>query len=281
MIVDAHVHLFPSEDVGRQVLDGIQATSGVGYFTTGTPDQYRTDMQRCGIDYGVMLSFAPDRQIKNNNFWTVAITCPGRNRPAAYPKLIPFCSVSPTMKGRSPVEELEMRLKWGLRGVKVHPIAQGFAPDDARMRPVYQWLVDHNLPLTTHTGVNIVKDEHTGLAHPDRWLGVLAEFPRLRLTLAHMGGGFWEDTLRLCRQYPHVLLDTAISICGLRFEDGLDDAQAVEMIRAVGAERVMFGSDYPWIDPLPDIERIRGLALDQSEIDLILGGNAARELGLS
>ncbi len=282
MIIDWHVHLFPTREVGAMVLDGMKEQYGVGYHSYGTPDEFCADMQRAGIDYGVIQSFAPDRQLKNNNFWTVAFTSAGKNRPSNYPMLIPFCSVSPSMKGRTPVEELDKRLAWGMRGVKIHPPAQNFAPDDPRMWPVYAWLVEHDMLITAHAGINITEDENTGLGHPDRWRPVLKDFPSLRLVLAHMGGGFWEETMRLCRDFPTVLLDTAISISPLSADDStcLDAAQAVEMIRSVGVERVMFGTDYPWIDPQANVECIRALNLNRDEMVAVLGGNASRELGL-
>jgi len=287
MIIDVHVHLFPTQEIGKQVVTEFQETYGAGYHSFGTPDEYLADMARAGIDYGVMVSFAPDHQLKNMNFWTTAITRPKKTKPAQYPMLIPFVSVSPTMKGRKPVEELEFRLKWGMRGVKIHPIAQGFPPDDPRMGPVYQWLVEHDLPILTHSGINVVdapeRSEQTDLARPRRWLSVLAQFPTLRLILAHMGGGFWDEAIDIARRYPQVMLDTAIALSAVEVEgkNWLDDAAAVEMIRAVGADRVLFGSDYPWIDPVGDIERIRSLALTDEEQRLILGENAARDLDLA
>lgn len=283
MIVDVHVHLFPTQEVGKQIVTEIQESSGAGYHSYGTPEEYLADMERAGIDYGVMVSFAPDHQLKNMNFWTTAITRPKKTKPAAYPMLIPFVSVSPTMKGRKPVEELEFRLKWGMRGVKVHPIAQGFPPDDRRMWPVYRWLVEHDLPILAHSGINVVEDEQTDLGRPHRWLPVLEEFPTLRLILAHMGGGFWDEAIDVVQRYPQVMLDTAIALTAVEIggKNWLTDDQAVEMIRAVGADHVMFGSDYPWIDPAGDVARIRSLALTDEEKRLILGENAARVLDLA
>jgi len=284
MIIDAHVHLFPNEAVATTVLETFKRTYQAGYYTLGTAEEYRTEMDRDQVDYAFLLSFAPDNQLKNNNFWTVAITRPTQKRPAVYPRLIPYISISPTLKGRPLIAELEHKLKWGMRGLKLHPIAQKFAPDDSRMWPVYEWLVAHNLPVTSHCGINVRSDADTHLAHPNRWLEVLKTFPTLRLTLAHMGGGFWEDTLRLCSRYPQVMLDSAIAICGVHHssmkENWLNDNEALEMIRSVGAGRVMFGSDYPWIDPQRDIKRIRSLALTEEEKRLILGENAAKRHGL-
>jgi predicted TIM-barrel fold metal-dependent hydrolase len=282
MIIDAHVHLFPNQEVGRSVLEPFRQTYGAPYHSLGTPQEYLADMRRAGIDYGVMVSFAPDPQLKNMNFWTVAITRPKRSGPAAYPMLIPFISVSPTMKGKTPVQELEHKLSWGMRGVKIHPIAQGFPPDDRRMWPVYEWLVQHDLPILAHSGINVRPDEHTDLARPRRWLPVLEAFPTLRLILAHMGGGFWDESMQIARQHPQVFFDTAIAVCHWKTGERtwLDDAAAVDLIRAIGPQRVLFGSDYPWVDPAGDVARIRALALTERVKQGILGGNAARMLGV-
>ncbi len=55
----------------------------------------------------------------------------------------------------------------------------------------------------------------------------------------------------------------------------------MELIRAIGADRVLFGSDYPWIDPKGDVERIRSLPLSEQEKRWILGENALRMLALA
>ena len=278
MIVDAHVHLHPTEEVGKMVVEMIKQKHDVDYYSYGTPDEYLEDMKAAGIDRAVIVSFAPDNQLKNNNFWTVAITRPGKNRPAKYPLFIPFISVSPTMTGRKPVEELEHKLKWGIRGLKIHPVAQKFAPDDERMWPVYEWLVKHDLPITAHSGVNI--DEKSELGEPKRWIKVLEDFPDLKLILAHLGNGFWDQTIEIADKFPQVMFDTAIAISHIDTPTTLDDAGAVDIIRTIGSERIMFGSDYPWINPLKDIERIKSLDLSEMDKKLILGENASKLFNL-
>lgn len=274
MIVDSHIHLFPTEDVGKTVVENIKAESGVGYYSYGTPDEYLVDMKKSRIDNAVILSFSPDNQLKNMNFWTTAITREGKNRPAKYPMFIPFISVSPTMKGRTPIEELEHKYKWGMNGLKIHPVAQGFAPDDERMWPVYEWMVKHDLPLTAHSGMNV--DEKSCFGEPERWLPVLEEFKDLKLILAHLGNGFWDQTIEIADKYPKVMFDTAIAISHINSPKTLDDAGAVDMIRTIGSHRILFGSDYPWINPLKDIERIKSINIAEKDKNLILGGNAKK-----
>lgn len=274
MIVDSHIHLFPTEDVGKTVVENIKAESGVGYYSYGTPDEYLVDMKKSRIYKAVILSFSPDNQLKNMNFWTTAITREGKNRPAKYPMFIPFISVSPTMNGRTPIEELEHKYKWGMKGLKIHPVAQGFAPDDERMWPVYEWMVKHDLPLTAHSGINV--DEKSCFGEPERWLPVLEEFKDLKLILAHLGNGFWDQTIEIADKYPKVMFDTAIAISHINSPKTLDDAGAVDMIRTIGSHRILFGSDYPWINPLKDIERIKSINIAEKDKKLILGGNAEK-----
>ncbi len=79
-----------------------------------------------------------------------------------------------------------------------------------------------------------------------------------------MGGGFWEEALKLAQAFPqNVFFDTAIALSAAPIPDflRLADEKAINMIREIGAHRVMFGSDFPWIDPKPDIERIKNLPL--------------------
>jgi len=274
MIIDSHVHLHPTREVGKMVVELIKEKHGVGYYSYGTPDDYLMEMENASIDKAVMVSFAPDNQLKNNNFWTVAITRPRKNRPAKYPQFIPFISVSPTMTGRKPVEELEHKYKWGMKGLKIHPVAQNFAPDDKRMWPVYEWLEKHNLPITAHSGINI--DETSRYGEPRRWNTVLEEFPNLKLILAHLGNGFWDQTIEIADKFLHVMFDTAIAISYIQSPTTLDDEAAVDIIKTIGADRILFGSDYPWINPKKDIERIKSLDISEDDKKLILGENAVR-----
>jgi predicted TIM-barrel fold metal-dependent hydrolase len=274
MIIDAHVHLHPNEEVGKMVVEMIKSEYGVDYYSYGTPDDYLKDMESAGIDKAVMVSFAPDNQLKNNNFWTVAITRSGKNRPAKYPQFIPFISVSPTMAGRTPLEELEHKYKWGMKGLKIHPIAQNFSPDDERMWPVYEWMVKHDLPITAHSGMNI--DNKSDLGEPNRWIKVLEDFPDLKLILAHLGNGFWDQTIEIADKYPNVMFDTAIAISHIDSPTTLDDEESTDLIRTIGAHRILFGSDYPWVNPGKDIMKIKNLEISMDDKKKILGENAAR-----
>ena len=63
-------------------------------------------------------------------------------------------------------------------------------------------------------------------------------------------------------------------------QKALSNAEAVQLIRTIGVERVMFGTDYPWFNPLWDLKRFLKLDFSDSEKEALLAGNAKRILGL-
>lgn len=52
-----------------------------------------------------------------------------------------------------------------------------------------------------------------------------------------------------------------------------------ELIKAYGAERVLYGTDFPMWDEKEEIARVQSLGLSHSELELIFSGNAKRVLG--
>jgi hypothetical protein len=94
-----------------------------------------------------------------------------------------------------------------------------------------------------------------------------------------MGNDFWEASVSLARRCPHVCFDTSAAISGMAQPPALTDQQAVELLRSIGMDRILFASDFPWGNPTLDLKRIRGLGLSHPELEAILGGNARRLLG--
>jgi len=61
----------------------------------------------------------------------------------------------------------------------------------------------------------------------------------------------------------------------------LDPERVVAIIRRHGADRVVYGSDWPMADPAAEIAAVRALGLTDDDTAAILGGNLARLLGIA
>ena len=102
--------------------------------------------------------------------------------------------------------------------------------------------------------------------------------PNAKILMAHSGGcptalGDWFRAIEVAKHYPNLYLDTASSQADMGYIEA--------MVAGVGAERVIFGTDMPIIDPFFGLAKITGANLTQQQKDLILGGNIQRLLGLS
>lgn len=118
-----------------------------------------------------------------------------------------------------------------------------------------------------------------------------ADFPDLKIILAHLGFGWWEEAMSVAMMKPNVYLDTAAwgNYCTLHFYRILRT-----LCDVLGSERILFGSDWPitpkpllseagWVEKLrnpPEEVRAAGISFSQGEVENILGKNAARVLEL-
>jgi predicted TIM-barrel fold metal-dependent hydrolase len=107
-------------------------------------------------------------------------------------------------------------------------------------------------------------------------VSILAElgrrYPETSFIFAH-AGGIWEKAFQAVAPYPNLNVD----VCGFDPERGVVE-KAVAML---GAERVLFGSDAPGRSYAAQVAKVKYADLSEPERQLVLGGNAARLLGLS
>ena len=127
------------------------------------------------------------------------------------------------------------------------------------------------LPMLIHTG-----DYRYDYSNPNRMLPILDKYPDLTVIGAHFGGwSIWEDATEKFAGYKNFLVDCSSSLYAMTSEKG------VELIHAYGADRVLFGTDYPLWDPKTELERFMALDLTGEEREDILYNNAARLFGIS
>lgn len=260
MIIDGHIHVWPDKIAARAL--GTPA-DGLTRYGDGTVASARAALEAAGIDRGVCLAVAdaPQRLEAANAF------VGGLDRD----RFIGFGSVHP---GRSPEDNLASLRANGLRGVKVHPLFQGFALDDRRLWEILDALGDEFVAVF-HVG-----PEHPGgenaKATP-RMLGEIARaFPKLRIVAAHFGGyHVHEEALE------HVIgLNVCLDTSWPPSVATIDPGRVRATIARHGADKIVFATDWPMADPAAEIAAIRALGLPDEETDAILGDNFARLLGL-
>lgn len=277
-IIDEHTHIYPTE-VADKILEPFAAFHQLAptRLGNGTVEEVLATMRRDSIDYTVLANFAPAHLLSRNNLWTLETA-------RQHPQLIPLVSLHPEMDGDL-LAQLQQYISLGAKGLKIHPSIQEFAPDHPGMRDVYAWCEANRFPVVFHCGFvsHVYLNDFADL---QMILPVIAAYRRLPVILTHMAEGNAADVVRLAAQYPQVLFDTSIAIsgelCFKRLHDPCwqDDAFVVDIIRRIGAERLVFGSDYPFGSPIHDVMRFLRMPLADEEKQLIVGGNALRVFAL-
>jgi hypothetical protein len=168
----------------------------------------------------------------------------------------------------------------GVAGVKLHPIVHSFIPNDARLHSMYEFCADAGLVVLSHSGPGRAGAQ--GSARPGDFAPVLRKWPDLRLVLAHLGGASWAETAALAAEFPRVVFDLSEVIEWVGAPNAPTLADLSVLIKQIGADRVMLGSDFPWYDPLRTADRVAGLpGLSNGERAAILGGTAIGFFGLA
>lgn len=241
MIIDAHNHV-GGPDKG----DGAKQS----------PEEIIATMNRLGIDKAVIFPFnAINLGVSfslANNYIAGAVK--------KYPdRLIGFARLDPNDEEKA-ILELERAVnKLGLRGLKLHPTSQNF-----RLEHPY---VIRIMEKASELGIPIVFDSGKPLSPPEK-IGALARLvPDLKIILAHMQGlGYIEAAER----FDNVYLGTT----GMFNIDKLSEA-----LRRLGAEKLISGSDSPYIDPAQEIKKFDLIPrIKEEEKTLILGGNIRKIL---
>jgi predicted TIM-barrel fold metal-dependent hydrolase len=163
-------------------------------------------------------------------------------------------------------------------GIKIHPVLQEFWPNDPRMTPILALCEELGLVVLSHSGS--AKGDKRGA--PSSFGPVLEAFPRLKLQVAHLGGGEWREAVELAGTFSQVKFDLCEIIEWVGSPDAPSAAELADMVSDIGANRVLLGTDFPWYDLDRTAQRVADLPkLSRGEKDAILGANAAELYGLA
>jgi hypothetical protein len=226
-------------------------------------------------------------------YWQNETTCHWQNEVIARwvqkapERFIGFASIHPGGTAASVIAQCEYALSLGLHGVgELHPGIQQFDSSSEGWHALADWCVTHHWPINLHATEAVGHDHPGSVPTPlNDFLRMAEAHPDLKLILAHWGGGlpFFELNPRLRKALKNVYYDT--SATPLLYAPTIFR----RMIDTVGAEKILFGSDfplrvYPRTQKAPDyrmfIEAVQNEAnLAPEEFAAVMQGNIQRLLG--
>lgn len=261
MIIDVHTHIFPDE-LAERAMATLGAAVDAEPHLDGTARDLILSMERAGIDGSVVCPVATrPKQVRTANEWSAALD---RER------FIPFGTLHPDSDDVA--GDVRHAARAGVRGFKIHPEYQDFSPLEERFRPALDAIAEAGLPVLFHAGVDIEIATIHGTPHAFALLN--DRMPELVMILAHMGSFRMWDEVRRHLLGRDVYFDTSYVHEDLARDD------FVTLCREQGVERILFGSDSPWGEQGAELAAVRDSGLDREEVAAVLGGNAARLLGI-
>ena len=205
------------------------------------------------------LSIGPDHIGGNTMVLKAMQDHPGR--------FCPYATINPNYP-----EEIEGELNRckdaGMRLIKLHPSMHKYPADGENSRIVYEFAARNGFPVLLHTWKG---DSNCA---PALFEKLAAEYPRVNFLLGHSGGGYEgvQESIRVAKQRPNVFLETCYS--------GRFWGRIEMMVHAVGADRVIWGSDFPFLDASAALGEVVYAKISDGDAEKVLGRNMAALLGL-
>lgn len=298
MIIDFHTHTFPGR-IAEHALLSLKSKSHTRPFSDGTAAGLIERDREAGIDLAVILPVATEPgQVRGINDKAEELNrkygSAGEDHSldCGTSAILSFACIHPLMEDAD--EELRRVKGLGLKGIKIHPVYQGIDIDSKPYLKILETACELGLIVVTHGGWDI------GYPGADECLpdkirravkAVDPEGKTLKFVAAHMGGWrAWEEV-------PGQLADTCVyldtSFSTGKFyplDDGyydgkdtslMDQDKFMELYRAFGADRILFGTDSPWSSACESMQFVRDLPVSDEEKEKVLGGNAAGLLGIN
>jgi uncharacterized protein len=278
-VIDAHTHIFPPE----LCLDRSTHLNRDVWFSTlyenpkallATADDLIASMNQAGIARSIVCGFPwadPGLCRVHNEYMAAAA--------ARFPDRIRWLGI--VVPGSASAEQ---NARWcfenGASGLgEINADAQGVdLRDAAAFRAIDGICREAGLPIMLHTSEPVGHAyPGKGSATPDKLLAFLTRFPDLNVVAAHWGGGlpFYELMPEVAALTRRLAYDSAASTYLYRFQIFRS------VLDIIGADRVLFASDYPVLKQSRFLERTLATAWrSDDERNAVMAANAARVYGL-
>lgn len=276
--IDIHVHVPEPPDHPA----ALQKERMARYFRAGSMPRSPEEMYETYTKLDLFgIIFSIDEETTSGipyvgNDWVASVV-------QKYPdRFLGFASVDP-WKGAMAVQELERAVKvLGLRGLKLMPIMQAFFPNDTRFYPLWLKCTELGIPVLFHTGQTGAGAGTPGgggfklkYAQPIPYIDdVAADFPDLTIIMAHPGVPWQEEQLSVALHKANVYIDLS------GWSPKYFRPVLVQYVNSLLQDKVLFGSDYPVIQPDRWLRDFEALEIKENVRQKILLDNARKLLKL-
>jgi len=248
-VFDQHVHV------------GLRPTRSTTASSSYLPDELIANMDANGVDMVVAFPKAnphTDYRVENERIITSMKEHPTR--------IVAFARINPYF-GAKAAADIREYVAMGVRGIKLHPLRDfsgNRVNDPELMFPLIEAAQEANLLVLVHSG-------QSWNCSPSLIADLARNFPRTNFVMAHSAGfEGHQEAIAVARHQDNLYVDTA--------SNGYPDITS-NVVRALGAERVLYGSDHPTLPFGFELGKIVKYAnLNSDQLDLILGRNLARLL---
>lgn len=277
MIIDFHTHVVPPwlKDGRPQYVERDPCFAllyAQPKAKLATAEEVIASMDDAGVTVSVILNIgwiSHQLCVETNDYILESIS--------RYPdRLVGFCAIQPTA-GEAALIEIERCARGGARGIgELRPDMQGFALGDVNLlKPLVEVAREQGLILLTHSSEPVGHQyPGKGTVTPELLYSFIASFPELPLVCAHWGGGlpFYALMPEVSAALGSVYFDTAAT--SLLYDFSIFN----HVVDILGADKILFGTDYPLLSQSKQMQRIQSLNLPDETKRMILGGNAERLL---
>jgi hypothetical protein len=216
-------------------------------------------MDLCGISLSVIAPHAaigPDERLGNDQAYAAAAEFPNR--------LLPYVTINPHRPCAAIEAEIARWDRVGIRGFKIHPALHEYPACGEGYRPMFEFADERGLPILSHSWAG------DALAGPPILADLATRYPGAQFLIGHAASS-WAMIDASCDEaarHPNIFLDVTTSAL---LYDALE-----QVVARAGADRILFGSDNPFLDPRPPLGRVLMARISDDDKRLILGLNARR-----
>jgi uncharacterized protein len=278
--IDTHVHVeMDSEGHSPLPQELLDAASAHFKSSTSRPDvdaiaQYYRERKMAAVVFTIDASTSLDQP---PNSIQEIVDGAARNNDV----LIPFGSVDP-LEGKAALDRASRQVEEsGVRGFKFHPTVQNFDPSAPAFYPLWALLEEFGLPVIFHTGQTGIGAGlpggfglKLGLSNPMLLDAVAADFPRLPLVFAHPSVPWQDEAIAVATHKANVWIDLS------GWSPKYFPPNLVRQANSLLQDKVLFGSDYPLLEPDRWLSDFAELDIKDEVRPKILKANAVRLLGL-